>query len=140
MPTIRTLVVDDSPLFLLSILQFLATAPHLEVVGSACSGREAIEQVKHLRPDLVLMDVEMPEMSGLTATRHLKAQADAPCVIMLTFHGTPECRAVAMGLGADGFVSKLECDTELLPMIESLFARQSSTDRQAPQPAEGGLT
>lgn len=125
MSTIRILIADDSTLFLFSLLRFLAPATDLEVVGSAGSGQEALEQLEVLSPDLVLMDLEMPGMNGLSAIKHIKARPDAPRVIMLTFHDSAEYRLLAMTLGADGFVSKLECDTELIPMIADLFSLKS---------------
>jgi DNA-binding NarL/FixJ family response regulator len=137
---IRILVADDSSLFLLAILDFLETAPHLKVVGSAGSGREALEQVEHLRPDLVLMDEGVPEMNGLMVTHQLKSRANASCVIMLTAYDDPVHRALAAEMGADGFVSKWDCDTELLPSVDRLFAPRPPFNRQTATSKEGGLT
>jgi DNA-binding NarL/FixJ family response regulator len=126
MPAIRTVVADDSTVFLRSIIRFLDETPHMEVVGSARSGCEAIEQVNLLRPDLVVIDLEMPEMSGLEATRLLKSRADAPLIIMLTMHDDSAHRALAIEAKVDSFIAKRECDTELLPTIDTLFDRQSA--------------
>ncbi|HEX8237554.1 MAG TPA: response regulator transcription factor [Abditibacteriaceae bacterium] len=131
MSTLRILIADDSSLFLFSLLRFLAMERHLEVVGSAASGDEALEQVEVLNPDLVLMDLEMPGMSGIAATQRLKAQPRAPRVIVLTFHDSPEYRLLCTTMGADGFVSKLECDTELMPLIDELFAQELPTNKEA---------
>jgi two-component system response regulator NreC len=100
----------------------LKTDPRIEIVGRAYSGRGALEQVPVLKPDLVLMDLTMPEMNGLEATRALKAQPDGPRVIILTLHDNPEYRAAAEAVRADGFVTKTELDLQLLPMINRLFA------------------
>ena len=94
------LVVDDNSEFLESVVRVLSSDQHLEIVGRAHSGREALEQVARLQPDLVLMDWTMPEMNGLEVTRQLKAQPDAPLIIMLTLHDTLEHRAVATAVGA----------------------------------------
>jgi len=121
MPTPRVLLVDDSPGFLESAAHFLSAETWLQVVGSGLSGRDALEQADVLRPDLVLMDWAMPEMDGLEATRHLKARTDAPRVILITLHASPEYKAAAEEAGADGFLAKAEFGTGLLPLIRGLF-------------------
>ncbi len=86
LPSLRILLVDDNAQFLEVAARTLATVPAIEIVGRALSGRDALEQVTQLQPDLVLMDVAMPNMNGLEATRHIKAQPGAPRVVMLTLH------------------------------------------------------
>ena len=122
MPAHRVLLVDDSPEFLESAVHFLAEDPAIEVVGRVFSGRGALEQLPVLKPDLVLMDVSMPEMNGLEATRRIKAQDDDLRVILLTLHDNPEYRAAAQAAKADGFVAKSELGIELLPLIHQLLA------------------
>jgi len=117
---LRILLVDDNAQFLEVAARTLATVPAIEVVGRALSGREALEQVSQLQPDLVLMDVAMPNMNGLEATRHIKARPDAPRVVMLTLHDAPEYRAAAAAVGADDFVSKAEFHARVLPLIHAL--------------------
>jgi DNA-binding NarL/FixJ family response regulator len=119
--TLRVLLVDDSWDFLGSAEHFLSTEPYLKIVGYASSGQEAIEQVKLLRPDLVLMDVAMPHMNGLAATRLIKALSEKPRVIILTVHNQPEYQAAAEAAGADGFISKSDFGSQLLPLVNSLF-------------------
>jgi len=118
----RVLLVDDSPEFLESASHFLTTDPQLEIVGRAYSGRGALEQVPVLKPDLVLMDLSMPEMNGLDATREIKSAPGGPRVIILTLHDNPEYRAAAEAVQADGFVAKTELGLQLLPLIQELFA------------------
>jgi DNA-binding NarL/FixJ family response regulator len=117
---LRILLVDDSVQFLDVVARTLATVPAIEIVGRALSGRDALEQVTQLQPDLVLMDVAMPNMNGLEATRRIKTQADAPHVVILTLHDTPEYRAAAEAVGADNFVSKAEFNAQMLPLIRTL--------------------
>jgi DNA-binding NarL/FixJ family response regulator len=117
---LRILLVDDSIQFLDVVARALATVPAIEIVGRALSGRDAVEQVTQLQPDLVLMDVAMPNMNGLEATRRIKTQADAPHVVILTLHDTPEYRAAAEAVGADNFVSKAEFNAQMLPLIRTL--------------------
>lgn len=117
----RILLVDDSPLFLKFAALFLSQDSEMEIVGRALSGREALTQVERLHPDVVLMDVAMPEMDGLVATRQIKMLPGAPCVVILTFDDNPEYRAAAKTVGADGFVCKAQIAEELLPLIHTLF-------------------
>jgi DNA-binding NarL/FixJ family response regulator len=118
---VRTLLVDDSPEFLGAATRFLAADPQIEIVGRALSARQAIEEAARLQPDLVLMDVAMPEMNGLVATRHIKGQPNPPRVIALTLYDNDEYRAQAQAAGADGFVAKSEFGTQLLPLIYTLY-------------------
>lgn len=113
----RVLLVDDSRDFLASVERFLAAEPGIAVVGRAYSGREALEQVARLRPHVVLMDLAMPEMTGLEATRHLKTDPEAPRVIILTMYEDEAFREAAHDMGADGFVPKSRLGTELVPLV-----------------------
>jgi DNA-binding NarL/FixJ family response regulator len=122
---IRVLLADDSCVFLYSIEQFLSDEPWIEVVGKAASGLEAVKLEKRLRPDLVLMDWSMPGLNGLEAMRRIKAQANAPRVIMLTGHIEPEYAAAALNDQADGFVNKAEAWFRLLPCIRQLYSEAS---------------
>lgn len=120
-PPIRLLVVDDSPEFLDLAVHVLSAEPLIEIVGRATSGQAALEQTARLRPDLVLMDVAMPEMNGLEATRRIKARPESPRVVLLSLHDNSEYRAGAMAAGADGFLPKWELGLSLLSLICGLF-------------------
>jgi DNA-binding NarL/FixJ family response regulator len=120
LPPLRILLVDDNAQFLESAARALTAVPSIEIAGRALSGHEALEQVTQLQPDLVLMDVAMPNMNGLEATRHIKARPNAPRVVILTLHDAPEYRAAAEAVGADDFVSKAEFDAQVLPLIHAL--------------------
>lgn len=120
--TARILLVDDNLGFLESAGHFLALDRQIEIVGRAPSGQEALRQVAQLKPDLVLMDLAMPEMDGLEATRQIKKLPDAPRVIILTLHDNAEYRAAAKAAQADGFIAKSEFGTQLLPLIHAMFA------------------
>jgi DNA-binding NarL/FixJ family response regulator len=114
-------MVDDHATFLDELAHLLAEDLETDVMGRAASGEEALEQTKTLRPDLVLMDLAMPGMGGLEATRRLKAETGAPRVIMLSLHEHPMYRKAALDAGANGFIPKSELGTALLPLIHSLF-------------------
>jgi len=125
--TIRVLLVDDNPAFSRAARNFLISQPYLEVVGCAASGAEAMDLTAALKPDLILMDVVMPGMSGLEATRRIKRDAGAPKIIMLTLHTAVEYRASATAAGADGFITKDNLVADLPPLIHSLFAGPEQT-------------
>ena len=117
--------MDDSTQFLDAAEDFLAREPHISIVGRAQNGADAIAMVETLRPDFVLMDLSMPRMDGLAATRHLKAMPAAPRVVILTLRDTPRDRAAALAI-ADGFVSKADFGVALVPMIDHLFNRSDN--------------
>ena len=118
---VRTLLVDNSVAFLASLRRFLADHPRVRVVGEATSGSDGVTEMIRLRPDLVLLDLVMPGMSGLEALRWIKAVPDSPRVVVLTFQDEPGFRDRAVALGADGFVTKAEMAQHLIPAVEALF-------------------
>jgi len=120
MAAIRVLIVDDSPQFLKVARMMLSEDPDLEVVGGTCSGADAVDLVSRLHPDVVLMDLAMPLMNGLEATRHIKTWPQAPIVIIVTLYDNTEYRNTASAAGADGFLLKSEAATQLQPLIHSL--------------------
>ncbi|MCL4301220.1 MAG: response regulator transcription factor [Anaerolineae bacterium] len=120
-PSVRVLLVDDNQEFLKSAYGFLALQPSLQVIGGATSGAEALKQIRGLAPDLVLLDWAMPEMSGVETARLIKAQKDAPRVIILTMYDLPHYRTAAKFAGADGFVNKLDWNKQLMPLVQQLF-------------------
>jgi CheY-like chemotaxis protein len=97
MAPVRILLVDDSTEFLESAARFLTMREDLNLVGSANSGHDAIAQALELKPDLVLIDLAMPGMNGLEATRLLKARAEAPRVVIMTLYDNAEYREASRG-------------------------------------------
>jgi DNA-binding NarL/FixJ family response regulator len=118
----RLLVVDDHQEFINIVRRILSADPLIEIVGCATTGEEACAKVVLDQPDLVLMDVSMPGMSGLMATSRIKAQSEPPLVVILTLHNHPDFRAASTAAHADGFLLKTEIATELLPLLHSLLA------------------
>ena len=118
---IRTVVVDDSPMVLKTLSSFLQLQHDFQLVGSATDGRHAVRRVVELQPDLVLMDLRLPGINGLEATRQIKARSQAPAVIMVSADDTPECRAAASAAGTDGFVGKQHMFSQLRAAIKKLF-------------------
>lgn len=119
----RVLLVDDSRLLREALGRFLAVFPEVEVVGHGETGPEALAQAARLKPDLVLMDLVLPGLSGLEATRQLKVVPGGPLVVVLTIHDDSEHRAAARAVGADGFLDKRSIDTRLIPLIRELVFR-----------------
>lgn len=119
---IRTLLADDNVSFLDAAHRFLdAHAQRIRIVGEASTGQEAIGLIDVLRPELLLLDLEMPELDGLEVTRRIKAGPHPMHVIIITLHDQDEYRAQAMQAGADGFVAKREFTTTLMPLIDRMF-------------------
>jgi DNA-binding NarL/FixJ family response regulator len=121
MAPLRVLLVDDTPAFTQALQRYLRD-PQLEVVGVATSGREALREISRLQPDLVLMDIVMPDMNGLEATRLIKTRPSPPRVIILTLYDQSEYRAEAVRAGAEVLISKTSLHQELWPAINALFA------------------
>ena len=119
---LRVLLVDDCPTFLAAARRHLAFQPWARVVGTAGSAAEAIQLVEQLKPDVVLMDIMMPDMNGIEATRQLKRLNGAPRVVILTLHDNAEYRYHARLAGADGFVAKSEFESALPLLIEKFFS------------------
>lgn len=120
MRTLRLLLVDDHIGFVNAALRHLRRLDWVEVVGTAGNGIEAITQCEALRPDVVLMDLAMPEMGGLQATRLIKTQDGAPFVIIASHFDDAEHREHALRAGADAFISKLAYIHDLMPVLERL--------------------
>ncbi|WP_337007193.1 MULTISPECIES: response regulator transcription factor [unclassified Microbacterium] len=110
---IRVVLVDDQALFRAGIRMLVASQPDLEVVGEAGDGKEALAVVQSTRPDVVLMDIRMPVMDGLTATAEILARPEPPKVVMLTTFDLDEAAARAIRQGASGFLLK-DADPEFL--------------------------
>ncbi len=129
MQSLRILLVDDNQAFLDLAARELATDARVQIVGRAQSAEDALVQVQRARPDLVLLDIALPRMNGLEATRQIKAGLGPPRVVLVTIHDSPDYRAAGMAAGADGFIPKEEFDTQISPLIETLFG-------DLPQPPE----
>jgi DNA-binding NarL/FixJ family response regulator len=104
--TKRLVLADDHHLLRRGFRSLLSSEPGLEVVGEVSNGLEAIELCRRLAPDLVLMDVRMPEMDGITATRRIKHEQPGVSVLMVTMHENPDYLLEALDAGAAGYVLK----------------------------------
>jgi DNA-binding NarL/FixJ family response regulator len=103
---IKVVLVDDQALFRAGVRMLVGSQPDMDVVGEAGDGREALEVVTRTKPDVVLMDIRMPVMDGLTATAELLKNPDPPHIVMLTTFDLDEAAARAIRQGASGFLLK----------------------------------
>ncbi len=116
---IRLLLVDDHAMFLAGLRALLADQPDFTVVGEAASGEEALEQAERLRPDVVLMDIAMPGLSGVDATRKLGTAHPGMAVLTVTAHDNPAYFFAILEAGAAGYVLKEGSPSELFEAIRA---------------------
>ena len=114
---IRLLLVDDQPAVRRGLGMRLRLEPDIQVVGEASTGREALSLARALSPDVVLMDVEMPEMDGIEATAALRTMASQSAVVILSIHDDARTRVRAQAAGAVAFVEKRGATDSLLAAI-----------------------
>ncbi len=117
MTVIRVLVVDDEPMVCAHLRTILGSADDIEVVGQAHDGAAGVEAVLRDRPDLVLMDLRMPNMDGLTAIEQISALADPPIVVTLTTFDADQYVLRALRAGAAGFLVKSTPPEELIDLV-----------------------
>ena len=125
MQKIRVLVVDDHTIVRDGICALLALAGDIEVVGEAANGSEALNMVKELQPDVVLMDIAMPIMGGLEATRRIHKEFTRTKVLVLTQYDDKEYVFTVIEAGASGFISKTAASSELASGIRSVYEGDS---------------
>ena len=114
MTTVQVLIVDDQLPFREASRMVVEMTDGFEVAGEAVNGREAIELVSQLEPDLVLMDVQMPGIDGIETTRQISALPDAPAVIVMSTHESGDYVGMAVAAGAVGFIPKSQFSFDTL--------------------------
>ena len=150
----RLLIIDDHPLFRRGVMQLVQMAGQFDVVGEASSGQEGIEMAKRLAPDMVLLDLNMKDMSGLDVLKVLKSWDNDPRVVMLTVSDQAEDLIATLRAGADGYLLK-EMDPEelvgklkeaaagqvtLSERLTRLLAHSLREDSRPKDPDQAGLT
>jgi two-component system, NarL family, nitrate/nitrite response regulator NarL len=123
-PPIRILLVDDAALFRHAISELIDRQENLEVIGEAENGLEAVEKAKELRPDLIVMDVEMPLMDGVEATRVIREELPEIKVVMLTVSDADEHLFDAIRFGAHGYLLKDLRPEELYALVRSVMRNE----------------
>jgi DNA-binding NarL/FixJ family response regulator len=139
----RVLIADDDDLMRAGLAELLAGEPDIEIAGQATTGREAVERARRLRPDVVLMDVRMPDLDGIEATRELIGAAPDTRVLILTTFEQDDYIFGALRAGASGFLLKRTRPEELIAAVHTVGAGESLLspsvtrrviDRMAQQP------
>jgi DNA-binding NarL/FixJ family response regulator len=140
----RVLIADDDHLMRAGLAELLTGEPEIEVIGQASTGREAVERARRLEPDVVLMDVRMPDLDGIGATRELTRVAPRARVLILTTFEQDDYVFGALRAGASGFLLKRTRPEELIAAVHTVAAGDSLLspsvtrrviDRMAQQPA-----
>lgn len=123
--TIRVLLADDHTLLRAGLRALLSAEPDMTVVGEAANGEEAVRLATELRPDVVVMDISMPVMDGLEATRQLGAALPTTRVLVLTMHAEEQYLLKVLEAGGSGYVLKASADTELMAAIRVVHGGQA---------------
>jgi DNA-binding NarL/FixJ family response regulator len=118
--TIKVLIADDHQLFREGLMNLISSAPDIEVIGEAKDGKEATEKVKTLNPDVVLIDIGMPRMNGIEATRIIKKQQQGIKVIAVSMHSDRQFVKGILEAGADGYLLKNCTYRQLIEAIKSV--------------------
>ena len=139
----RVLIADDDDLMRAGLVELLAGEPSIEIVGEASTGRQAVERARRLDPDVVLMDVRMPDLDGFEATRELTRASQRARVLILTTFEQDDYIFGALRAGASGFLLKRTRPEELIAAVQTVGAGDSLLspsvtrrviDRMAQQP------
>jgi len=125
MANYRVMLADDHTLFRSGVKRILEEIPGVEIVGEAADGLELLSLLKKVTPDLVILDISMPNLRGLEAIHEIKASYPRVQVLILTMHKDAEYLSYALGAGAAGFLLKQDADPELLEALASI--RQGRT-------------
>ncbi|MCL5256426.1 MAG: response regulator transcription factor [Chloroflexi bacterium] len=122
MAKIRLLLADDHAILRAGLRALLNAEPDLEVVGEASDGPEAVARAQELKPDVALVDISMPLLSGLEATRQIRKRCPETKVLILTMHGDEEYLFQALHAGASGYILKRLADAQLIDAIREVCA------------------
>lgn len=117
---IRVLLVDDHSVVRAGLRSVLTATPDITVIGEAGNGREAVDEVRRLNPDVVVMDLSMPDLDGIAATKEIVASGTNARVLMLSMHAEEDYLVPAMEAGASGYLVKTQADRELVNAVRGI--------------------
>src|SRR5271154_880964 len=117
--SIRILVVDDYEDWRRQIRLLLRARPEWQVICEASDGLEAVKKAEELQPDLILLDISLPKLNGIEASRQIRQLCPHSTIIFLSQEGDPDVVQAALGTGAWGYVHKAHSGSELLPAVEA---------------------
>ncbi len=130
---IKILIVDDQTLIRLGLANLFLEERGVSVVGDAASGEEGIRKTRELKPDIILIDIDMPGLGGLEATRRIHLMEHHPRVIVVTSHKEEPYPSQAMKAGATGYVTKTAARRELVNAVRKVFVGQRYISRDVAQ-------
>ncbi|MFN8282142.1 MAG: response regulator transcription factor [Chitinophagales bacterium] len=130
MQEINVFVVDDHQIFLDGIVSLLDDEPNIKIAGTAHNGKAAIDKIKATKVDVVLMDINMPEMDGIEATKQLKQLQPNIKILMLTMHSEPRFIKECLEVGAKGYVLKNISKDDLIKAVEVVYQDKSYLDTE----------
>ena len=136
----RLLIVDDHEIFRKGLRSLVESSPDLEICGEAANGIEAIEAARKLLPDIILMDISMPLMNGLDASKQIRRELPQSRILVLSQHDSSHLLTAAIEAGASGYVTKSQVAHHLLVALEAVAAGQSfpwTTELEAVSPKSG---
>jgi DNA-binding NarL/FixJ family response regulator len=122
MISLKILIADDKPLVRCGLRMLVEGHERWIVCGEAADGLEAVEKAANLKPDVVLLDISMPKLDGLSAVPLIREQLPDSDIVILTLHDSIEMARMAANAGAQAYITKSRLSTELMPAIETLRA------------------
>jgi DNA-binding NarL/FixJ family response regulator len=119
---VRILIADDHEIFRRGLRSLLESHAEWQVCGEATDGQDAVERVRELNPDVVVLDITMPRLNGLEAAQLIRSEAPQSKMVILSQHEPSLMRQAALSAGADAYVTKSEVSRELMMAIETMIA------------------
>ncbi len=120
----RILIVDDHEIFRKGLRSILESRTELEICGEATNGIEAVDKARAIRPDVVLMDISMPYLDGLQATRQIRRDVPGSQILLLSQHDSPHMLAAALKAGASAYVTKSQVSQCLVEALNAVIRRE----------------
>ena len=134
MSNVRILIVDDKPLVRKGIRMFLELEEGLTVCGEAADGLEGIKKAFDLKPDVVLLDLSMPNLDGMEATRLIRQGSPRTEIIIVTNHESLEAARLSAAVGASGYVTKSLIPSNLVPMVKEVMRKHAASTEEFASP------